>query len=225
MSEKALATRGTSNSVMLRMAAKFGMDPQAFERTILATVVPGGQASKEQVAAFLLVADQHNLNPLTKEIYAFPSKGGGVVPIVGYDGWLRLMNSHPQADGIELVENRDGGKLISCTAKVYRKDRAHPTVVTEYLAECIRSTEPWGKWPTRMLRNKAAIQGIRAAFGFAGIYDPDEAERIIEVDGRSKVVEQTNDNLDALTAKLEAPPADTERVDTETGEVEQPIKF
>ncbi|ENC7540331.1 phage recombination protein Bet, partial [Salmonella enterica subsp. enterica serovar Brandenburg] len=32
----------------------------------------------------------------------------------------------------------------------------------------------------RMLRHKAMIQCARLAFGFAGIYDKDEAERIVE---------------------------------------------
>jgi hypothetical protein len=31
-----------------------------------------------------------------------------------------------------------------------------------------------------MLRHKVLIQGIRVAFGITGIYDPDEAERIID---------------------------------------------
>lgn len=33
-----------------------------------------------------------------------------------------------------------------------------------------------------MLRHKAMIQGARLAFGFVGIYDQDEAERIVERD-------------------------------------------
>ncbi|EBR4477838.1 phage recombination protein Bet, partial [Salmonella enterica] len=34
--------------------------------------------------------------------------------------------------------------------------------------------------PTRMLRHKTLIQCARLAFGFAGIFDQDEAERVIE---------------------------------------------
>ena len=33
-----------------------------------------------------------------------------------------------------------------------------------------------------MLRHKAMIQAARLAFGFTGIYDQDEAERIVEID-------------------------------------------
>ena len=66
----------------------------------------------------------------------------------------------------------------SCTCRIYRKDRSHPIVVTEYMDECRRNTQPWKSHPRRMLRHKAMIQAARLAFGFTGIYDEDEAERI-----------------------------------------------
>lgn len=203
--------RTKSNSVMVRMAERFGMDRVAFERTLMATVVPGGKATPEQVAAVLLVADQYKLNPLTKEIYAFPNRGGGIVPVVGVDGWIKLMNEHPAADGVELVENNDEkGALISVTATVYRKDRAHPIRVTEYFAECARGTDPWRQSPRRMLRHKALIQGLRVAFGFSGIYEPDEAERIVEAQQRERVIEASATTLSNLTEALEAQPVQVE---------------
>jgi len=205
----AVVERTKSNSVMIRMAERFGMDRVAFERTLMATVVPGGKATPEQVAAVLLVADQYHLNPLTKEIYAFPSRGGGIVPVVGVDGWIKLMNEHPAADGVELVENNDEkGALISVTATVHRKDRAHPIKVTEYFVECARGTDPWRTSPRRMLRHKALIQGLRVAFGFSGIYEPDEAERIVEAQSQARVVEASASSLSDLTAQLEAQPAE-----------------
>ena len=66
---------------------------------------------------------------------------------------------------------------------MYRKDRDHATTCTEYLAECSRNTEPWKKWPARMLRHKAAIQTARYAFGFSGIVEPDEYEPGVEAGG------------------------------------------
>jgi len=205
----AVVERTKSNSVMIRMAERFGMDRVAFERTLMATVVPGGKATPEQVAAVLLVADQYHLNPLTKEIYAFPNRGGGIVPVVGVDGWIRMMNEHPAADGVALVENNDEkGALISVTATVHRKDRAHPIKVTEYFVECARGTDPWRTSPRRMLRHKALIQGLRVAFGFSGIYEPDEAERIVEAQSQARVVEASASSLSDLTAQLEAQPAE-----------------
>lgn len=164
-------------SVTLDMADKFGMEPRAFEQTLRATVFPSN-APPEEFAAFLLVAKQYDLNPITKEIYAFPKKGGGIVPIVSIDGWMKLINSNPKFDGMEFEDaHAEKGDLISTKCTIHRKDRAHPVSITEYLDECVRPTEPW-KMKHRMLRHKAAIQCARYAFGFAGIYEEDEAERI-----------------------------------------------
>ena len=224
----ALATRTASNSVIVRMAQRFQMDPIAFERTMMATCMPPGkqgEVTKEQFVAFLLVAEVHNLNPVTKEIYAFPSKNGGVVPIVSVDGWYKLMNSHPQFDGIEFVDTlNEQGALVSVEAKVYRKDRARPTCVTEYMVECKRGTEPWRVWERRMLRHKAAIQGARAAFGFAGIYDPDEGESIVEAQATVRVVETRAKKLEDLTTQLESQatkPADAAIVANDPAPVEE----
>ncbi len=168
-------------SVYADMAARYGMNQQAFERTLMATVVKDANASKEQVAAFLLVAKQHGLNPFTREIFAFPAKGGGIQAVVSVDGWMKLINGHPDFDGMEFTDTLDNGQLVAVTCKIYRKGRTHPVAVTEYMAECRRGTDTWKQWPARMLRHKAAIQCARYAFGFAGIVEPDEAERAIEV--------------------------------------------
>lgn len=159
------------------MADKYSLNPDEFSRTVRA-VCGMPTATPEQFAAFLLVAKTYDLNPLIKEIYAFPGKGGGIVPIVSIDGWVNLVNSHPACDGFEFdMEHSDDGKLIACTCRMYRKDRSRPVNVTEYLSECKRPTDPW-KMEHRMLRHKAMIQAARYAFGFAGIYDPDEGEKI-----------------------------------------------
>lgn len=173
-----IATTQDRKSILLSMATKFGMEPAAFEQTVRATC-GCDKATKEQFAAFLLVANEYGLNPITKEIYAFPTRGGGIQPIVGIDGWMTMANNHPAYDGITFVDRLgEGGQLLAITAQVHRKDRQHPVEVTEYLAECRQGTDPWKKWPARMLRHKAAIQAIRYAFGFSGIVDPDEADRM-----------------------------------------------
>jgi phage recombination protein Bet len=157
------------------------MEPEAFEATVRAIAVPK-ECTREQFAAFLLVAKEYGLNPLTKEIYAFPGKNGVLQPIVGVDGWLNLANSHPMFDGMEFEDHFENGVLVAVTAIVYRKDRRHASKLTEYMAECKRGTDTWRQWPARMLRHKAAIQCIRYAFGFAGIMEPDEYERMIAVE-------------------------------------------
>lgn len=166
-------------SVLNAMAERFEMEPAAFEATVKRTVMPA-DITNEQFAAFLLVAKEYNLNPITKEVYAFPTKGGGIQPIVSIDGWLNIINSHPQFDGMKFIDNTENGKLVSVTCIVHRKDRNNPTEVTEYMSECNRGSDPWKKYPARMLRHKAVIQAARYAFGFSGIIEPDEAERFEE---------------------------------------------
>jgi phage recombination protein Bet len=173
----AIATKEPAKrSVLMTIAARYGMEPAAFEATVRGTCGLAG-ATREEFAAFLMVANEYGLNPVTREIYAFPKKTGGIQPIVGIDGWLTMANSRPEFDGLEVEFEHDAGKLVSAKARVYRKDRSHPVVVTEYLAECVRSTDPW-KMQHRMLRHKATKEAIRYAFGFAGVMDADEAEGI-----------------------------------------------
>jgi phage recombination protein Bet len=163
------------------MAQHYGMNKDAFVATVKKTVMPSNQeVSNEQLAAFCLVAKQYNLNPFTKEIFAFPSRGG-IQPVVSVDGWMKLINSHPDFDGMSFEDRlNDEGQLISVTCRMYRKSRSHPVEVIEYMSECRRATDTWKQWPARMLRHKAAIQAARYAFSFAGIVEPDEAERASE---------------------------------------------
>ncbi|MBT1154318.1 recombinase RecT [Aminobacter anthyllidis] len=161
------------------MADKYGLKPQEFADTVRKTCgLP--TASNEEFAAFLMVAREYDLNPMLREIYAFPKQGGGIVPIVSIDGWVNLVNSHPACDGFEFDVEHEGKELVSITCHMYRKDRARPVVVTEYYDECKRDTQPW-KMKHRMLRHKAMIQAARYAFGFSGIYDEDEGAKIADM--------------------------------------------
>lgn len=163
-------------SALATMAGRFNVDPAKLHSTLKNTVFKG--ATDDELLALVVVANEYGLNPLTKEIYAFPAKGGGIVPVVSVDGWNNLANSHPQMDGIEFDDRHDeAGKLVAITCIIHRKDRSKPIKVTEYLSECRRNTEPW-KMEHRMLRHKALIQCVRVAFGFSGVYDEDDARTV-----------------------------------------------
>jgi len=164
-------------SIVSTMASRYFMEPGPFEATLRATVCKGS-VSREEFAAFLIVAKEYGLNPLTKELYAFPAKGGGIQPIVSIDGWARIINDHPAFDGMEFDDVLSGADVVAVTCRMFRKDRSHPIEATEYLVECKRSTDVWKQWPRRMLRHKAMIQCARYAFGFSGIVDADEFERM-----------------------------------------------
>lgn len=181
-------------SLLATFAHRYGLEANNMMRTLRATVLRpsanGADPSNEQVAAFMIVANQHQLNPFTKEVHGFVDKRGGIVPIVGVDGWAKLANQHPQFDGMDFEQNAE-----SCTCKIYRKDRAHPIVVTEYLSECKQGSPAWQSHPKRMLRHRAMVQAMRLAFSFAGVYDPDEGESVLAAQ---------NDEID-VTSPLDVP--------------------
>lgn len=202
-------------SLLAKMAARFSVEPGKMLSTLKSTAFKG-DVSNEQMMALLIVADQYGLNPWTKEIYAFPDRQNGIVPVIGVDGWARIINNSPEFDGMEFEQDAE-----SCTCVIYRKDRAHPTKVTEYLSECRREAAPWKSHPRRMLRHKAMIQCARLAFGFVGVFDQDEAERIIEKDitPAADLLPMTS-RTEAVKAKLRGKAA--QAVDAETGEISQP---
>jgi phage recombination protein Bet len=166
-------------SALSVMAGKFSVEPIKLLDTLRATLMP--KATNEELLAFVVTANQYDLNPFTKEIYAFPGRSGGITPVVSVDGWIKLMNRHPQFDGIQFRTDDVDGKPFSVTATIYLKDRSRPVEITEFFSECNRSTEPWKVNPRRMLRHKALIQCARVAFGFSGITDEEEATPQVQV--------------------------------------------
>ena len=215
------------HSLVSKFASKYSVEPEKLLPILKATAfkVKEGEVSNEQMAALLIVADQYGLNPFTKEIFAFPDKKNGIVPVVGVDGWSRIINDHPQSDGFEF---RSSEKMITMPDAVpcpewmevviHRKDRTHAIVVREYLDEVYRplgtykdgnkhNPGPWQTHTKRFLRHKTLIQGGRIAYGFGGIYDEDEAERIMERDvtaeGSTEFVEQPK----RKSAEQSSPPA------------------
>src|SRR6266853_769182 len=200
MNEVAALSTTPRISLVEKMAAKFSIEPGKMLGALKATAFKqkkdAPEVTNEQMIALLIVADQYGLNPWTKEIFAFPDKQNGIVPVVGVDGWSRIINENPQLDGISFAYSDDMvdhkgkkcHKWIECSIK--RKDRSSPITVREYFAEVVREQSfptPWDTHPNRMHRHKALIQCARIAFGFAGIYDEDEAERVIEM-GAAEVV-------------------------------------
>lgn len=202
-------------SLLELMSAEYNLDAKTFQNTLLKTVFPQDKpVTVEQLASFCAVAHEYKLNPLTKEIYAFPAKGGGIVPIVSIDGWISLVQRNKRYGGHSFeytwVGGDAGGKLLAVKCIIHRNDLPHAIEHTEFMAECVRETEPWKKWPIRMLTHKTFIQCARYAFGLSGIYDPDEGERIAEsgdADGRAARAEiQMPARLAPLKVNLQAQP-------------------
>ena len=198
MAQTNVAVMQKKSTLTGKFAAKFNVDEQEVMNILKSTAFKqrdGNPPSDNQMMALMIVADQYGLNPFVKEIYAYPDKSNGIVPVVGVDGWSRIMNDHPQMDGIEFrysdetVTHKSKNCHVWIECVITRKDRSKPIVVREYFDEVVRNANfatPWDTHPKRMHRHKAEIQCARIAFGFAGIYDEDEAERILEKDVTSE---------------------------------------
>jgi phage recombination protein Bet len=189
----------SQNSLVTKLASKYEVDSKIFLDTVAKTCFPKN-ASNEQLFAFLSTCNEYSLNPFLKEIYAFPTRDGGIMPMVSIDGWIKITNSHEAYDGCDFIYDED---LKWCECVIYRKDRTHPTRIREYLIEVKRNTDPWRQSPMRMLRHRAFIQCARVAFGFSGIGDENDKE-VIEVANFSEKKERNYTDLEtALNLKNE----------------------
>lgn len=225
----AAITPPPKQSLVRQFAARLGVEPEGLMQTLKDTCFkqrpgrdnkPAIEVNNSQMMALLVVANEYGLNPFLKEIYAFPNKAGGIEPIVGYDGWIRLVQSQPTFKGEELVDGwderlgKDGnprGFYYDCT--MHRSDRDVPTKIREYHNENWRDTDPWNNMPNRMTRMRAYIQCARVAFGFGGIHDPDEGERIADamaIDSTATPI-STKPATVAPRAKIAHTPAETAR--------------
>ena len=191
------------------MASLLSVEPAKLFETLKQTVFQ--KASNEELLALVTVANEYGLNPFLKEIYAFPAKGGGIVPVVSVDGWNKMMIRQPDFDGIEFeFQETEDGKPVSCTATIYIKNRSKPVKVTEYFDECKRNTDPWNTMPHRMLRNRTLCQAARIAFGFSGVANDDEVRDFVDVTSAPMPSEPLRAIPIAATEKQATPQAELE---------------
>ena len=174
------------NDIVTRSVLRSGLSYESFVKVLIQSALSRlsiwTQADLERL---LMMAERLKLEPLNNELYAIetqadPSKKSHIVLVVGVDGWSKVINSHPQFDGMRFIESEPGDDELplyfECT--IFRKDRKIATSVREYMYETHTNQGAWLTHPRRMLRHKAMIQCARICFGLSGVYDPDEAQRI-----------------------------------------------
>jgi phage recombination protein Bet len=142
-------------------------------RALRNTVAPG--LSDPEFRLFAEMCRATGLNPATKEIWAIKA-GGRLQLMTGINGFLKIANSHPAFDGMEVSHEWDGKNLVSCTVKVHRKDRKFPAIATAYMAEYVKPTPIWKQMPSVMLAKCAKSLAIREAFiqELGGLYTAEE---------------------------------------------------
>ena len=179
----------TAPSIVDRSVQRSGLSYDSFVRLIIQSALSRLSFwTQTDLDRLLLLAERLGLDPLNNEIYATEvvaesGKKSRIVYVVGVDGWSKIINSHPQFDGMKFVESAPGDDelplYIECT--IYRKDRKVATSIREYMYEAHTSQGAWLTHPRRMLRHKAMVQCARVCFGLSGFYDPDEAFRINQI--------------------------------------------
>ncbi len=124
------------------------------------------------------------------------------MPIVSVDGWIKIVNNHPQFNGYETsVQFDDKKKPFSATCTIWRKDRERPTTKTVYFAEWVKASSPvWRDMPAHMLEIRAYIQCARMAFNISGIIDPEtKYPDAINVD--ANVSRETSEDEDVINVQ------------------------
>lgn len=180
-------------SIVGRSVQRSGLSYDSFVRLIIQSALSRLSIwTQADLDRLLLLAERLGLDPLNNEIYATEvmaesGKKPRIVYVVGVDGWSKVINSHPQFDGMKFLESAQGDDelplYIECT--IFRKDRKVATSVREYMYEAHTNQGAWLTHPRRMLRHKAMVQCARICFGLSGIYEPDDAMRIAN-DGNNR---------------------------------------
>ena len=191
--------------------------------TLRNTVAPG--LTDSEFALFAEIVKSTGLNPVTKEVWAIKA-GGRLQLMTGINGFLRIANSHPMFDGMEVEFDKDGDRIVAATAKVYRKDRRFPAVATAFMAEYGKPTPIWKQMPSIMLAKCAKSLAIREAFvqELGGLYTQEEmpAEfappRATTIPQEALIVSEKTGRVIGTKVEAKVEPVE-DIVDVETGEI------
>jgi len=123
------------------------------------------QVSDAQLAAFVSVASAMEVNPLLPGmLYAYPTSGGGIVPIMGPDGVYKKLMEHPDIDSWETEVFPADVALPPTHAitRIYRKGRERPISYTAVLSEWRIGTNPnWNSRPRHFLALRSLKHAAR----------------------------------------------------------------
>lgn len=141
----------------------------------------------QEIMMFMMLCKNAGLDPWLREAYCI--KYGNSQPatlVVGKEAFQKRADAEPAFDGQEAgiivldadgkLQRREGTLLLADEtllggwAKVYRKDRSHPSVAECSLSEYIGRKKDgsingqWGGKPATMIRKVALVQALREAF-------------------------------------------------------------
>lgn len=217
--------------------ATFINNPQLLNSKVIREYFdPKGIASKEELAFFLALAHERNLNPFLKEIYFVKFNGSPAQTIVSKEVFMKMAESHPEYDGFqagvvieteqgELVERKGallGSKdtLVGGWCKVYRKDRSRPIEVQLSLKEFGKGQSTWKTMPANMIRKSAIVNALREAFPgtLKGLFTDEDAGNVRKDVTPEPQTEASLDDLIDSSESGEASKSSTNKVDDKNTE-------
>ena len=225
---------------IVRYKAADGQEVKLSPAIVAKYIITGsGQADPKDVWSFMAKCQARGLNPLAGDAYmtVYQSHSGPVSSvIVSKDYYFRTACSQPDYDGMEsgvVVRDRKTGELVyrdgmivgsaseelvGGWARVYSKNRSHPSVAAVSLSEYSTGRSMWktadqGGKPATMICKVAKVQAIREMWPgvFGGAYDRDEMPDDLPAAPAVDVA--------PVAARPEEPEEVAADVDQETGEV------
>jgi len=173
-----------AEKLSVRLAQMYGVDPKQLLETLTLSTFrqsDGSVPTSAELLTIMLICEQYGLNPFAREIYAIKQRGGGILPMISVDGWMRIVHRQPNFDGVRfttsermvMIGDRELPESIECS--IFVKGMSQPISVREYMEECNMNTRgAWLTHPRRMLRHRAFIQCARVAFGLTGLCDSED---------------------------------------------------
>lgn len=152
----------------------------------------------KECLTFAALCKSHKIDPFIREAYLVKYGNRPAQMIVGKDYWMKQAGMNPQFDGLEAgvtvitrngeLVRREGSlvggsteRLVGGWARVYRKDRDHPSFAEVAFDEYSTGKSMWkpasqGGKPATLIRKVAVVQALREAFPdtFSGLYDSSE---------------------------------------------------
>lgn len=122
----------------------------------------GNNLPKKDVATFLELCRDLQLNPFKREIYCV-AYGNSCNIITGYEVYLKRAERTGKLNGFE-TEFGMVGNDVTCTIIIYRKDWNHPFKHTVFMSEYNSGKSLWVSKPKTMLKKVAISQGFRMCF-------------------------------------------------------------
>ena len=238
-----VATTTERKTLVGTFAQRYNIEPSRVLGTLKKTAFPDAK-SDEEFMSLLVICNEYQLNPFLREIYAF-SKDGRVFPMVGKDGWIRVLLRQPSYKGKKYTVSEKRTQVNQCApcpewveCCITFNDGRDPETARVYLNEWHRNTPTWKSMPFQMLKGKALKEAVREAFGI-NLYDEDDRDRILATDNAVTPVPTGPSNREKASALFTqtAPPQATaaqtvnvvevagESFDASTGEAVEDAEF